>query len=129
MTRPTPGPWRIETVKVMSGFEERIFGPDKRIIGTVSRSGTGTVAVKQGAVVRRRAGQIPTEEDIANAQLITAAPDMRAALHRFAVKQHVRMVSGGGTIPNGGSCELCGTEWPEGQPEGHRAACLLARGR
>lgn len=58
---------------------------------------------------------------------INRCEKFRAALRLFAIKKHVRMVSGGGTIPNGGSCELCKTEWPEGQPEGHRASCLLAR--
>ena len=51
---------------------------------------------------------------------------LRKALRGFAVRSHVRMASGGGTIPNGGSCEICKTEWREGWPESHRASCLLA---
>lgn len=53
--------------------------------------------------------------------------ELRAALRRHALRRHVRMASGGGEIPNGGSCELCGSGWREGQPEAHRASCLLAK--
>lgn len=53
--------------------------------------------------------------------------ELRTALRRLAIRQHVRMASGGGTVPNGGSCALCDINWPNGQPEGHRASCLLAR--
>ena len=51
---------------------------------------------------------------------------LRLALRRFALLRHVRMGSGGIEIPNGFSCELCKAEWRNGQPESHRAFCLLA---
>ncbi len=51
---------------------------------------------------------------------------LRAALRRFALRRHVRMASGGGEVPSGGSCALCNTEWRRDQPEAHRANCLLA---
>jgi hypothetical protein len=51
---------------------------------------------------------------------------LRHALRSLAVHQHVRMAAGGGTVPSGGSCVLCKTEWPAGWPENHTAACLLA---
>lgn len=59
--------------------------------------------------------------------LLVEIDELRKNLRRFAVRQHVRMASGGGTVPSGGSCEVCKTEWSEGQPESHRASCLLAR--
>lgn len=76
----TPAPWRIETVKLMSGFEERILGPNNRMIGTICRSGTGTVAVKRGATTWLRFGLVQTEEDIANANLSIEAPELLASL-------------------------------------------------
>jgi len=62
-------------------------------------------------------------------RLLEENEKLRAALRRFALKRHVRLASGGTEIPNGGSCELCKTEWREEHPESHRASCLLARGR
>lgn len=50
---------------------------------------------------------------------------LRAALRKQAVKQHVRLAEGGGTVPNGRSCSLCSAQWDEDQPERHEAACLL----
>ena len=59
--------------------------------------------------------------------LLAEMDELRKTLRRFAVLGHVRMVSGGGIIPSGGSCKICKTEWSERQPEGHLASCLLAR--
>lgn len=33
---------------------------------------------------------------------------LRDALRKLAVHEHVRMAVGGGTVPNGFSCEVCG---------------------
>lgn len=54
---------------------------------------------------------------------------LRDALRGFAIAKHVRMAVGGGTVPNGGSCKVCKTEWREGQPESHLASCLLANSK
>ena len=54
-------------------------------------------------------------------------PELAKALRYHAVKDHVRMTSGGGTIPNGGSCDLCETEWEVDGREHHKPTCLIAR--
>jgi hypothetical protein len=51
---------------------------------------------------------------------------LRKALRKYAIKRHVRLGEGLREIPNGGSCEICETNWLPGQPESHRASCLLA---
>lgn len=48
--------------------------------------------------------------------------EMHKALRKFTIYRHV-LVNG---TPNGGSCELCNTEWNEGQPEQHKPDCLAS---
>lgn len=47
-------------------------------------------------------------------------------LRSLAIKQHVRQAVGGSFVPNGGSCELCHSEWGNEEPETHGSKCGLA---
>lgn len=61
---------------------------------------------------------------------------LEGALRKLAIVGHVRMASGGGTVPSGGSCKVCGAEWSKltfnGEPiiptpqEHHNSTCLLS---
>jgi hypothetical protein len=64
------------------------------------------------------------EEKIADQKKVIAA--LRAALRDFAVRQHVRMAQGGGTVPNGYSCKICGAECERDMLLIHDVRCLLA---
>lgn len=45
-------------------------------------------------------------------------------LRNIVIRQHVRMASGGHTVPNGWSCKLCGAESGTNQELIHKPGCL-----
>lgn len=45
------------------------------------------------------------------------------ALRKIAIRKHVRMGYDGTEIPNGFSCDVCHSEWDEGDPERHTTTC------
>ena len=50
---------------------------------------------------------------------------LTAALRKLALVRHVRLASGGGTVPNGWSCRLCGASCDLGYKLRHADNCLL----
>jgi hypothetical protein len=52
---------------------------------------------------------------------------LEAALRKLAIRQGVRLASGGGDVPNGGRCVLCRAEWDEPfkDNEWHQSGCLF----
>lgn len=52
--------------------------------------------------------------------------DLVKTVRRLAIKQHVRLAEGGGTVPTGFSCAVCHGEWAEGAEEFHAKTCCAA---
>lgn len=69
-------------------------------------------------------------EVVANAAFIVRAvnahDDLLRTVRRLAIKQHVRLAEGGGTVPTGFSCAVCHGEWAEGAEEFHAKTCCAA---
>jgi len=65
--------------------------------------------------------------------MLALAPELRALIRGLAIEAHVRLCHGGGSVPSGGSCRVCKTEWSildaAGNPiegrEHHLPTCVL----
>lgn len=97
--------------------------------------------------IRRNRDDFPKHKNDVFARVMTEKADgldaaadlirrLRVALRTRSIVGHVRLSSRGGTVPSGGSCALCNTEWSLFDNDGnrlakpgkehHRSDCLLA---
>lgn len=74
-------------------------------------------------------GAIATIRRLAEAQARgePGRKELIEALRKLAIAKTVRMAHGGGTVPNGGFCQLCKASWEEGEAPRHEPECILAK--
>lgn len=66
-----------------------------------------------------------TESVNSHAALTAKVAELVTELRKLAIKQHIRMASGGGHVNNGRSCAVCMGAWEDHAPEFHAVTCPL----